>query len=113
MLGTCLMPACSGHYRHASSGRDYHKEVENDAIEEICSKLSAFTVKDPAVVNMIKANGLEELVVSVHNVRDTASAMLCKWLQLEDEAMLTVVEDDDGSEESVDHIQESCTALVA
>ena len=29
----------------SSNGRDYCKEVENDAIEEICKKLSTLAVK--------------------------------------------------------------------
>ena len=59
----------------SSTGRDYRKEVENDAIEAMCSKLSTLAVLNPSVVNMLKANDLEDLVACAQNVRDTASTI--------------------------------------
>jgi hypothetical protein len=48
---------------------------------------------------MLKFNCLEELV---HNVQDTSSAMLSNWLQLEEEAVVTAVEEDEEEENPVE-----------
>ena len=47
---------------------------------------------------MLKANDLEDLVACAQNVRDSASTMLSKWLQLEVDAVCEAVQDDDDND---------------
>ena len=99
-LSPSVIAACweHAHCLPVVDSAEVSKSVECNAIDLMCSKLSALTLTSPNIIGMLNFNGLEELVSSVHNVQDTASAMLSKWLQLEEEAVITAVEEEDEVE---------------
>ena len=111
-LSPSAIVGCWGHSRclgvaeaaeMVSIGRDYKKEVQSECIHQMCKVLSCLSLSNPSVTHM----GLDSITKAVHDVQGTATGMLQRWLDLEEEEGMIDVNDEGGDSEvtSDQHVQ--------
>ena len=75
------------------------------AYHRMCKVLSSLSLSDPSVTHM----GLDCVTKAVHDVLDTATGMLQRWLDLEEEeGMIDVADEGGDSEDTPDQYVRRC-----
>ena len=75
--------------------RNYHKTLKTDVVMSMCSLLSNLNLKDSSVHEMLATMGLD---VHRNELKDMASKVLDKWLDVEEMAILDVDGNNDGDD---------------
>ena len=110
-LSSATIAACWRHSKCLSmmqfvdsvnDGWDYTKQVEGDAIKDICSVLGSLKLEDPNTVIMLKDTGIDDVAKAAQVLHASAAEMLLQWLHLEDEVMITTSDEecDDDREDT-------------
>lgn len=73
-----------------NDGWDYTKQVEGDAIKDMCSVLSSLKLEEPNTVLMLKETGIGVVAKAVQSqmLHTSAAEMLLQWLHLKEEVMI-------------------------
>ena len=114
-LSSATIAACWRHSKCLSTiqfadsvndGWDYNKQVEGDAIQDMCSVLGSLKLKDPNTVSMLKDTGIDVVAKAAQTLHASAAEMLLQWLHLEEEVMIPTSEEecDDGVCENPDQL---------